>query len=108
MVIYDGKEYSGNIICNEDARRVTVILYTTDSVDDIAQAACHVSSVTETDENGHSKSYTVAAPVSTSVVSTHVYAVEFTTELTDMQKLARVVQEQSDTIDSLLVMVLEE
>lgn len=113
MIKIKNKEYSGNILLNNDERLV-VSVCTIEKFEDVAHFICDVTSVTETFPDGSEKTYVVTAPVAAKVVAKNVYSLEFSTKPTEMQELENKIAEQnaiiesmSSDFDSMLVAMLE-
>jgi hypothetical protein len=99
MIEFNGKEYSGAIIKNDDSELIVSIM-TVESMQDICIALTGVKTVTETQLDGTSVSYSVNNAVQVNASAKYCYTITFSKALT-------VIEELSEAIDRLLVMALE-
>ena len=106
MVRFNGKDYSGYVMEGEDETLV-VIIQTADNFDEIAQSIVNVREITQIDAEGASRVYPVTAPISAGIVSSYVYSLKFSTKPTPAKIMQDKIQEQSETIDALLLALLE-
>lgn len=106
MIQWKDKTYSGHVVRNDD-EILSVFVFTTDSFQDVAASINTVREVTEFTSEADRKTYTVTGPKSSKVVSANTYYLEFSTKPSYNQRLEAKLQEQSDTIDALLVALLE-
>lgn len=106
MVKWNNKEYSGNIITNKDDV-LTVVIYTVESLQDICLSLEGVTEITEIRDKETENTFKVSTAISVKMVEAHTYHVAFSTKPTYQQEIQAKIQEQSDAIDALLVMLLE-
>lgn len=107
MIQILNKEYSGYVAETPDGT-LSVIIHTSDRFDDVVHALLNdeVKEVTDIN-NGVETVYNVTCPVSARVVATWIYNLVYSTKPTYEQQMEAKIQEQSDAIDDLLVMILE-
>ena len=98
MITINGKTYSGAVIRNEDTELI-VSISTADTMQDLCLAMNDVKTVTETNEGG-TNVINVNNAVSINQSVKGIFTITFSKKLT-------VIQEMSQAIDDLLVMVLE-
>jgi len=106
MVRINGKVYSGEVMNNKEDS-IVVVIYTAESLRDIAATLTEVSEITEFFGEEDGKIYNVTTPLSAKTISSNVYALEFSTKPTYEMEVKTELQKQSDAIDDLLVMILE-
>ena len=119
MIRLGNAEYSGYVIENgDDVLKIT--LHSADRFEDIAQNITGLREVIEVN-NGEETVYTITAPLSAKQVSANVYFVEFSTKPTPTQQMEKRIADQddliaeqaatisdlSDTVDDLLIAILE-
>ena len=98
MIEFNGKQYSGSIIKN-DSEELVVSICSNELIPDICLALNGVKAVTETNDGG-STVYNVNTATNVSNTLKGIFTITFSKRLT-------VIQEMSQAIDDLLVMVLE-
>lgn len=98
MIEVNGKQYSGAVLKNDDSELV-ISIYSSDSLQDMCIAFDNVKEVTEI-SNGVSNVIHVNTAVQISSGIKDVYAITFSKKQT-------IIQEMSEAIDKLLLMVLE-
>lgn len=104
MVRWNDKTYSGNVV-TERNDELTVVIYTVESLQDICLTLNDVTEVTEITETERTIRVTTAICVRR--IEPNTYHVKFSTKPTYRQEVLDLIQEQSDAIDALLVMLLE-
>lgn len=98
MIEFNGKQYSGAVV-REDDTELIVTISTADELQDVCLALNDVKAVTETNSGG-TFVYNVTTATNIGVAMTGVYTIKFSKKLT-------IIEEMSKAIDDLLVMVLE-
>ena len=101
------KEYRGYVATSGDDT-LTIILHTTDDFNEVANYMTDVAQVVSVEQDGTESAYIVTAPLAAKQVSQNIYSIEFSTKPTPFQEFETSLQSQSDAIDELLVMLLEE
>lgn len=99
MIEFNGKSYSGSVLQNDESRMIVNIL-TVDSLQDVCLALTGIKTITETKNDGSVVSYNVNNAVQVSSPFKDYYAITFSKQPT-------VIEELSNAVDSLLVMMLE-
>lgn len=99
MIIINNRSYSGSVVSQDD-RELKVLINAVDSIDDICLALNGVKTVTDRQQNDQETVYTVNTALTVSTVAPNTYIITFLTKPTAMQ-------EMSNAIDALLVMMLE-
>ena len=98
MIEFNGKQYSGAVV-REDDTELIVSVSTADTLQDLCLALNGVKSVTETNGGG-TFVYNVSTATNVGVAMQGVYTIKFSKKQT-------VIEEMSEAIDKLLLMVLE-
>lgn len=98
MIEINGRTFSGSIVKNDESELIVSII-SSDTMPDLCLAMSGVKTVTETNAGG---SNAIAVNMATHINSagTGIYTVTFTKRMT-------VIEEMSNAIDQLLVMLLE-
>lgn len=99
MIIINNRSYSGSVVSQDD-RELKVLINAVDSIDDICLALNGVKTVIDRQQNDQETVYTVNTALTVSTVAPNTYIITFLTKPTAMQ-------EMSNAIDALLVMMLE-
>lgn len=99
MIEINGKSFSGAIVKNDDAELI-VNICAVETLQDLCLILTGVKSVTETQPNIDPIVYSVTNAVQISTIAKNVYAITFT-------KKASEIEELSNVVDKLLVMMLE-
>lgn len=106
MVKLKTKTYSGYVDASfED--KIVVMISTADVFQDVAAETQKLSEVIETDTIGNENSYHVTRPLMISMIAPGMYAIHFSTKLSDTDALRVVIAEQDAVIEELLAAVLE-
>ena len=106
MLRINGTLYDGNVVDhNED--RIIIVVHYPGSFTEFADAIIDTKQIVDVDAVGGEKTYVVSSPLQATNVSKNVYSAEFNCKPTINDELANRIQEQSDAIDALLVMLLE-
>lgn len=100
MVSINGREYSGSVV-SRNAETLTVMLFTSDSFQDILANTLNVNQVA--DENSV---YNVTGAVRANVVDDGVYYVVFSCKPSILQEMQEKIKNQDNAIDDILVMLL--
>lgn len=106
MLRINGALYEGNIVDHNEDRLIIVVHYP-GSFTEFADAIIGTKQIVDADAVGGEKVYAVTSPLQASTVSTNLYSAEFNRKPSINDELANKIQEQSDAIDALLVMMLE-
>lgn len=106
MIIINGKEYGGYVAKIED-ETITVILNTDDVPKDVVPKMKDVKKIIEV-HDGEETVYNVTAPVSCKFLGQGIYMLVWSTKPSYKQELEALIKRQSDAIDDILVMLLEE
>ncbi len=104
MIKWNDKTYSGNIV-NEGNDKLTVVIYTVESLQDICLSLNDVTEVIEETQGERVVNVTMALSVKT--IEQNTYYITFSTKPSQQQEMMDLIQEQSDAIDALLIMLLE-
>lgn len=97
MVEFNGKQYSGAVVRDDDTELI-VSISTTDTLQDLCLALNDVKSVTEI-KNGGTSVYRVNMATNVGVAMQGVYTIKFSKKQT-------VIEEMNEAIDKLLLMAL--
>lgn len=100
MIKINDVTYSGSIVPSHDDNKINVMLNTVSTIQDLSIALDNADKIIEIDFSGAETEYTVNNIMSISRVADNVFLATYSTKMT-------VIQEMSNAIDSLLVMVLE-
>ena len=107
MVSWNGHEFRGQITRNEDDV-LSAFVYANVDFRTIINTLNGVKEVTEYTSEDDKTTYKVSGCLSAKVVSTNTYYIEFSTKLPVTEMLESKIQEQSDAIDELLLIILGE
>lgn len=99
MIEFNGHSYSGSVV-SVDENELRVLINAVDSMNDICLSLNGATSVKSEQLNGEEVTYTVTMATTVSAVAPNTYLITFLRKPT-------VMQEMSNAIDALLVMVLE-
>lgn len=105
MIEINGTSFSGSIVGNENDT-LSVLIRTVDEMQDLAQRITGASSVTEI-ADGQETNHTVTMLRAIKSVSYNTFLAEFSTKQSFAETVEAKIQQQSDAIDELLVMLLE-
>ena len=101
MIRINNIEYSGNLVPTREENKLDVMLYVVTTITDLSIAMNDVSEVIDIDASGAETVYKVQSAVSIKKFNDSVYMVEFSTKKS-------VLKDINDTIDEILLMLLEE
>ena len=106
MIRLGNKEYSGNIARNTDSELI-VLIYSSDAFNDVISGTEKLNKVIEIGSDGAETVIEVSNATRASMVQNGIYSISFSKQLPLQQKLMKMIEEQNEIIDSLLVMNLE-
>ena len=100
MIKINGREYSGNVV-NSDDETLTVMLFTSDSFQDVLANTQDVNQVSD-----EQTTYNVTGAMRANIIENGVYYLVFSCKPTVIQQLEQKLQQQDNAIDDILVMLL--
>ena len=106
MIQWKDKVFSGQILRDDD-EVLTAVVYTVESFQDVSTSMTGVTEIYEFTSESDRAEHKVTGPRSAKIVAANTYFVEFSTKQPLTKQLENKIQEQSDAIDDLLVMMLE-
>lgn len=99
MITFGKKEYSGQIASVSD-NKIVAVINTVDTLQDVCAALDGIKEITETTQDGTKKTYAITSANAVFANTRTIYTIELLTKPTYLQEL-------SNAVDALLVMVLE-